>query len=355
MRVAILLVAAAGCGRFGFGETSTSGDGSSDDAMFDAAREMLLPQFCDDRVVTTLPIGPLDPVAIRAVALTTGYAVAIETSSAEIPLLEVDATGGLVATHAPFTPSYAPLYGISKHDERPAVHLNTGGTSYIKFVEPGWAVYATGPSGDASMIDPAYAELGPTTGIAARINGGDFEVGLLDDANPAVITNSDYVPTNAIGGSLVPIPGAARVVVERAGGVCETFVVTSQNVTTNLHTFSPCYAPKVAAHDGNTAVIVHRLDDVGPFAVYVIPAVPTDVGVTYPLAGATMARVAARVDGAYWVGHASGSYRAMMRITLGGDMTEHREDTRSFQFDLTERDAFWYDGPTVHVSTPCLR
>ncbi|MGE0397867.1 MAG: hypothetical protein AB7T06_14185 [Kofleriaceae bacterium] len=352
MRRWIVVLLLSGCGRFGFGERDPS-DGGDDDASDGGA---LAPRFCDDRVVTTLPIGALDAVAIRAVALDMRYAVAIETTAQEIPLLELDSDGAFVATHAPFTPGYAPLYGMSRLDNRPVVHLLTSGSSYIKFVRPGWSMYTTGPDGDPSMIDPAFVEIDRTTGFAAKISGGDFHIGIVDiDADPSLITDADYTPANAIGGSVVPSPSGARVVVEKTGGVCETFVVTAANTVTAKHTFSPCYAPKAAASSDANVVIVHRVADVGPFAVYVVPANPTDTGTTIPLSGATYARTAARVDGAVWVGHGSGSYRALMRFPNSGQMTESREDIPSFYFDLTERDAFWYDGATVHVSTPCLR
>jgi len=357
VRSALLVVVLTGCGRFGFGEEAPSSDASTGaDATDDTIAEAALPQFCDDREVTTLGIPAVDQtVAIRAVALSSGYAIAIETVSSGIPLLEIDAQGSLVATYPLFTPGYAPLFGISQHNDLPVVSLETGGVGYVKFVQPGWSAYATGPNGEPASIDPAYAELNATSGIAARTSGGIFEVGRVDDSDYGTMAVSDYSPSSVISGSLVPISGGARVVVEKAGGVCETYVVSSGGTTSSLHTFSPCYAPEVASGDATSGVIVHRTDSVGPYAVHVIPAVPTEAGTTYPLAGATIARATTREDGAYWIGHGSGSYRALMRITRGGVMTESRENVATYFFDLTARDVFWIDGPVVHVSTPCLR
>ena len=73
------------------------------------------------------------------------------------------------------------------------------------------------------------------------------------------------------------------------------------------------------------------------------------------LTGATSARITTRSDGAFWIGHGSASERALLRVTGAGAMTEHREPVPARMFDLTARDAFWLDGTTVHVSTPCLR
>ncbi|MFN0247194.1 MAG: hypothetical protein ACKV2T_09800 [Kofleriaceae bacterium] len=356
MRAVVLVVTLAACGRFGFGESDPSTDDANptNDAT-DGQAPVATPQFCDDRVITTLPIGALDATAIRAVALDNGYAVAVEAVDTSIRLLELDNAGVLIATHGVFAAGYTPLYGMSKHDDRPAVHMQISGTSYLKFLDPGWASYTTGPSGDPSMIDPAYAHIGPDVGVAARISGGDFHVGLVDDAALNAITDATYMPTTVVSGSIVPVPGGARVAVEKAGGVCETFVVDAANQARDVHTFSPCYAPKVAAVDDTSGVIVHRTDTVGPYAIHLIPAIANDTGSTVPLSGATYARAAKRSDGAVWIGHGSGSYRALLRVTPSGVMTELREDTAAFYFDLTERDAFWYDGATVHVSTPCLR
>ncbi len=357
VRSALLVVVLTGCGRFGFGEEAPSSDASAGaDATDDTISEAALPQFCDDRTVTATGIPAGDqPIAIRAVALSTGYAVAIETQSSGIPLLELDAQGSFVATSGLFAPGYAPLFGISQHADLPVVSLETGGVGYVKFVQPGWTAYATGPNGDPAPIDPAYAELNATSGIAARMNSGTFEVGRVDDSDYTAMAVSDYSPTSVISGSLVPIPGGARVVAGKAGGVCETYIVSSAGVTSSLHTFSPCYAPKVAAGDATSGVIIHRTDTVGPYAVHVIPVIASDAGTNYPLAGATLARAATREDGAYWIGHGSGSYRALMRITRGGVMTESRENVATYNFDLTSKDAFWIDGAAVHVSTPCLR
>jgi hypothetical protein len=354
---AVLLVALAGCGRFGFGESDPSdAGGSGSDAIEDSSNPNATPQFCDQRVVTTLPIGPLDPVTIRAVWLGAGYAVAIETVATDVPLLELDSTASLVAVHGRFTTGYGPLYGISVHDDRPALHLMNASESYIKFVLPDWQDYASGPSGDPSMVDPAYAQIGPDLGIAGLITNGEFHVGQVDDATINSITDANYLPLNVATGSLVPIPGGARVAVGKNDGECETFVIDSANQMRDLHRFAPCYAPKVAALDDSSAVILHRTDDVGPYSVHVVPQIPTDIGFNYPLPGATYARVSKREDGAYWIGHGSGSHRALTRMTRNGATTESREETPSFYFDLTERDAFWYDGAsTVHVSTPCLR
>lgn len=343
------MLVATSCGRFGFGQHDPDGDVGGDTS--DAAGPVAVPQFCDERTVTTLP--GLDTVAIRAVALDMKYAVAIETTSNDIALLELDAQGALVATHAAFTPGYAPLYGIARHNELPVVSLFTGGAYYIKFVEAGWEAYGTGPSGDAHVIDPPYVEIDATRGIGGRISG-DFNVGVIDDGDIASINQADHTPLDAVSGSIVWSPSGARVAVELAGGVCETFVVNTDGTTKALHTFSPCYAPKVAAVDDDTAAIVHRTDAAGPYAVHVVPLVSSDPGTTYPLTGATYARIAARVDGAIWVGHGSGSYRAMMRFA-NDTMTEHRENVPAYAFDLTERDAFWIEGAVVHVSTPCLR
>lgn len=169
------MLVATSCGRFGFGQHDPDGDARGDTS--DAAGPVAVPQFCDERTVTTLP--GLDTVAIRAVALDMKYAVAIETTSNDIALLELDAQGALVATHAAFTPGYAPLYGIARHNELPVVSLFTGGAYYIKFVEAGWEAYGTGPSGDAHVIDPPYVEIDATRGIGGRISG-DFNVGVID-------------------------------------------------------------------------------------------------------------------------------------------------------------------------------
>ncbi len=351
MRVVIFLVVLTGCGRLGFGE---SGDDAPIDAPIDAPEGPLLtPQFCDDRVVGDV-IGVV-PVAIRAVAFPAGgYAVAIETTATSIPLFELDAAGAVVGTATPFDPGYSPLYGMSQHEGRPAVHLMTSGSSYIKFIDPGWTTYTTGPGGDPSLIDPSYAELDLDTGIAARIVGGAFEVGVVDDTAIFMINPSSYTPMTAVGGSVFPIADAARVVVEKTGGVCETFVVTAGNIAKAIHTFSPCYEPTIAATSESDAVVLHRIGADGPFAVHVVPLAETDPGTTYPLTGATYARVTARDDGAIWVGHGSGTYRALVRFD-DGVMNEFRELRSAFYFDLTARDAFWIEGTTVHVSTPCLR
>lgn len=351
VRVLLLLVALTGCGRLGFGESSPSdGMGSGGDALGDGPVGM--PQLCDDTVVTTL--GGINPVAIRAAALSTGgYAVALETTAPDIKLLELDANKNLVATHSTFAVGYAPLYGLSLHNDLPMVSLETGGTTYLKVVDPGWDTYLTGLGGDPRVVDPAYAEISPTQGIAGLISGGDFNVGIFDDANFGTVTVADYVPTTVESASIVPAVGGARVVVEKTGGVCETFVVTDGNMVKNRHTFSPCYAPKAATASG-TAVILHRIDTIGPYAVHIVPPVDTDPGETFTLTGATYARIAGRGDDTIWVGHGSGSYRAMIRFDNGA-RTELREQTPAYPFDLTSRDAFWIEGPIVHVATPCLK
>lgn len=354
MRAAILVVL-VGCGRFGFGAQDPPSDAGGDDATIDST-PLASPELCDERVVTTLPIGPSDATAIRAVSLPGGYAVVLEMLDTTLTLLQLDDTGALIASHPAFsTGGYIPLYGVSAHDGRPVVHMRVGGRSYLKFVNAGWATYTTGPDGDPSMIDPAYAELAPDLGVAAVIEGGNLRVGLVDDASISVLVDSSHAPTAVVSGSVAPVPGGARVAIERDTGVCETFLVSPANAVTDVHTFTPCYDPKVAAVDGSSGVVVHRTAAAGPYAVHLIPEVATAPGATIALAGATHARAVAREDGAVWVGHGSGSYRALMRILPDGTKTEWRQDVASFVFDLTARDAFWYDGATVHVSTPCLR
>ncbi len=357
MRAALFLLALVGCGRLGFGEGSPNGANGATDAAVgeDALESGPTPQFCDDRVVTTLPIGPLDAVAIRAVALSASYAIAIETVDRDIPLIEADASAAFVATHMPFRSTYGPLRGMSEHNDLPVIQLRSEGDGYIKYVQPGWEAYGTGPLGGDVEIDPSYAELTPSAGIAGQIFDGTLYVGVVQDNDPGTITSADYIPTDAVSASITVSSGGARVAVEKTGGACETFIVSPDNKTHKHYRFSPCYAPKVAAIDDMFSAIVHRTDDIGPYAVHIIPADADGVGTTLPLPGATYARIAARIDGAIWVGHTSGSYRGLTRIAPSGAVREHRENVPGFYFDLTERDAFWYDGATVHVSTPCLR
>lgn len=329
------------------------GDGLVDDS--GDAIAAATPQFCDDRTAVSLDLGTATPVAVRALALDNAYAVAIETTANDIVLVELDGTGAFVGLHTPFTPDYAPLYGMSRHANRPAVHLKTSGESYIKLVDPGWDAYTTGPSGIATPIDPAYAEIGATTGIAGVVRGADLLLGLVDDIDPGAITATDYTPTGVVSGSIVPIPTGARVVVETQGGACETFTVSTANVASARYTFSPCYGPTVAAVDATTGALLYRTSVAGPYEVRLIPPSPTAQPVTIPLTGATSARITTRSDGAFWIGHGSASYRALLRVTGAGAMTEHREPAPARMFDLTARDAFWLDGTAVHVSTPCLR
>ncbi|MBA3460818.1 MAG: hypothetical protein H0T46_12695 [Deltaproteobacteria bacterium] len=356
MRALLVIAMAAGCGRLGFedrppGEGGGGIDGSTHaDSGGDA--QQLRPTLCNSRIVATLPIPPsTDPVAIRAVALPAGYAVAVEIDAFQVPMVQLDAAGTLVAHHEPFRPGYSPLHGIAALADRPIVGLEVGGLQYAKLLDPGWEAYTTGPSGDPGYIDPPIAPFpGQSSAAVATLSGGVLEVGVMS-ADGQTVVPTDYQPSGMIGASLTSTPSGARVVAAGASGTCEAFFVSPAGITGPRHTFAPCYSPVVAALDDSTGLVVHRTASSGPYAVHEIPANAAAAGTTSSLPGATYARVAAR-GGAYWIGFGSGTSRTFRKLA-GGIVTERTEALPTYPFDFTTRDVFWLEGPVVHAATPC--
>ena len=360
MRALLILVAAAGCGRFGFDDRAASaGDAGGDgggDAGGDAAADGpsgLQPRICNPRAVATLPLaGGVSTVAIRAVALSDRYAIAVETTAVNIWVVELDATGAFVAFHQPFTPGYSPLHGMSRLADRPIVGLDVGARYFLKLLDPGWAAYTTGPSGDpAAVLDPPIAAFpGHTSAAVATLAGGVMRVGVMS-ADGQTVTTASYQPAGATGGSFAATPSGARVVAALGAGSCETFFVSPAGTAGPRHTFGPCFSPTVAALDDTTAMIVHRTSAGGPYAVHAVPATATDAGATQPLTGATYARITTRA-GAYWIGH-GGSTSISLRTIAGGVATESTLARPTYPFDFTEREVFWIEGPVVYAAALC--
>lgn len=355
MRALLVIAVTAGCGRLSFddrpsGEAGGATDATDAEAGSDA--QLLQPTLCNARIVATLPIVPSTAtVAIRAVALPAGYAVAVEIDSIQIPMVQLDAAGALVAHTEPFRPGYSPLYGIAALADRPIVGLKVGGAQYVKLLDPGWTAYTTGPSGDEGYIDPPIAALpGQSSAAVATLSGGVLQVGVMSADGQTVIP-TDYQPSGMIGGSLISTPNGARVVAAGASGTCQAFFVSPAGITGPRHTFAPCYSPVVAALDDSTGLVVHRTASNGPWAVHEIPANAAAAGTTSPLPGATYARISAR-GGAYWIGFGSGSSRTFRKLA-SGVVTERTDPQPTYPFDFTARDLFWIEGPVVHAATPC--
>lgn len=344
MRV-LLVLALVGCGRLGFDE-STPG-GPTPDAPDPAA----LPTLCNIRSIGQLAIGTEVPIRVRAVALSTGHALAVQTDANNTYMVRLDASGGVVSTHLPFGGNGYQLLGISQVSDRPFVYVFTSGAGYIKLLVPDWNSYETGPSGEAWPMDPQQALLPDgTTAIYGVIAGGTLGIHRIDATN-AILGDADYAPV-ATSASFGTLPDGARVVVENAGA-CETFAIAPDGKTSARHQFSPCYEPRLATL-GELGAVIHKTAPAGPLALYQIPADPSGIGETTVFEIGTNARIAT-IGGAIWVGflRESGGARAI-RVTPEA-VTMQDYPAISSAFDLLPSGSFWVTSTgELQSATPCL-
>jgi hypothetical protein len=345
VRVAVLLIALAGCGRLGFDDVLPvldPGDAGPTDGS-----PATTPNICSPRTITGFSIGAETPVKVRATQLSTGFAVAVETSAANVYVARIDAAGALVSMHLPFAAGYT-LHGISQIADRPFVYVFTSGGGYIKMLVPDWNSYDTGPSGEELSMDPQQAILpGATTAMFGTIAGGQLSIAAIDATGATSIT-ADYAPT-ATSASFAPVPNGARVVVDNAG-VCETFAIAADGTTGTRHAISPCHAPLLAMVDGNIGGVLHQTATGGPLALHLMTA--PDAGTTSALEIATNARIAV-IGGALWVAYLRGVAARLIRFD-GQGSTTHDFPAIDAVFDLIPKAAFWIDANGLQTGEPCL-
>ncbi|HET9482514.1 MAG TPA: hypothetical protein VFO79_01035 [Xanthomonadales bacterium] len=333
MRPVVLLVLAA-CGRLGFDESTGDAPGST------AA-------LCNPRTVGPLTLETTElPTVVRATPVTAGYAVAIETSHRNIHVARVTSTFTLASQHTPLAASYE-LGGIAALGDAVFVHALNTGVSYLKLLDASWNSYATVESGDDAVADPP---------IALRANGTGFRVGFFGglakihemraDGTQTGVASDLFVP--AIAASIAPQAGGARVATGSSEGACETFVVGLDGRTSERHAPpGSCSLPRVAVLASGRGVLVYQ-SATELETIYFVP------GFDPVIVAGSAARVAG-IDDAAWV---------MLRRAGGVEL--HRVDESlahqtvlldevTAPFDLLPTAAFWVDGATLRVGTPCLR
>lgn len=335
----VVLLLVAGCGRLGFDEGGPSPDAAP-----------AVPDICNPRVIGDLALSGESAIKVRAVALSTGHAVAIETDTANTYVARLDAAGDVVSTHLPFAGGYT-LHGISQVADRPFVYVFTSGAGYIKLLVPDWNSYDTGPSGDELSMDPQQALLpNNTAAIYGVFGGGVLGIHTIDATN-TTMGDADYAPPASFA-SFGSTSSGVRVVVENAG-TCETFSISPAGITGPRHSFAPCFEPRLATV-GELGTVLYRTAIDGPFAIHEIPADPTLPGDTITLERGTNPRIT-RIDDAVWVGYLreTGEARLIRRSAEATTMRDFSPIATSFE--LLPSGAFWVTSTgELHGGLPCL-
>jgi hypothetical protein len=333
-----MVLALAACGRLGFDESS--GDDTGDAPVGD-----VVPNICNGRMAGALSLnGTETPVKMRATQLANGgYAVAVETTDANVYVLRLDANGAVVSQHAPMNAGYT-LHGISQINDRPFVYVFTSGAGYIKMLEPDWNSYTTGPSGEQFTLDPQQALLpGGATAMYGVIAGGTMSITSIDMTGVTGV-GADYAPA-ATRGSFAKMPSGVRVVASNAGG-CETFAIAPSGTTGMRDAFGPCEEPVIAMVDDQRGAILYKDATNGSLAVYTLP----DKAKT-TLEPGTNPRIAV-FDGAIWVAYLAQNALRIRRFD--GIAPPTQQDFPAIPvFDLLPTAAFWVDTDGVHAADPC--
>jgi hypothetical protein len=340
----LLVVSLIGCGRLGFDDVASPLPAD------DAPANAIEPNICDPRSLGSIPINGETATKLRATSLSTGHAVAIETTGANVFMVRTDGDDAVVATTLPFPAGYT-LHGISQIADRPFVYVFTAARGYIKLLIPDWTTYETGPAGDERSLDPQQALIPDrTAAIFGVINGGTLGIQTID-ANNTVVLPADYSPP-ATFASFATTPSGARVVVE-ASGTCETFVIGIDGVTKNRHTFSPCFEPRLAAIDDVHGAVLHQISPGGAYALHAIPAEASAPGTTIALETGSNGRIAA-IDDAIWVAYLRSSGEARLVRHAETATTTRDYPAITTMFDLLADKMFWVDTTgLLSVGKPC--
>lgn len=334
MRQVIVLGFLAACGRIGFGGSAAI-DGGPDGGTTVA--------LCDVRAAGTLALGAETVTRIRAVAGQTGFVVALETSAQNVYVARVDAT---VDLHLPLADGYT-LDGIARIGDRIFVRAATGGTAYTKLLDPSFDTYATVEGADEAPIDPPLAPRANGAGLRINIFGGLLDIAEMNSDGSLTGVASPYQPP----AKAATIAGDRVVTVDTGG--CETFLVGNDGTVSQVHRRDTCSEPQLAVLDSRRAILVHRAAP-ATVQVYLIPNDPQASGIASSLGDAIEPRVAAIGETA-WALYRKGNGVELARFDAElASMTAALPEVTG-PFELIPTAAFWVEGTTLRVGTPCLR
>ena len=323
------------CGRIGF--DGATGDGNTDTSTTAA--------LCDPHTLTTLTLAG-EATRVRAITADTGYVVAINTSVGNIYVARVPSSLDTADVHLPQMTGYT-LGGIAHVAAATFVQSRNGGTSYLKLLDPSFDSYTTIEGADDMTFDPPLAAR--ANGRAWRVSrfGGFLEVAEIDAAGGKSGLVANYAPA----GTSATID-ANRVVYEFADR-CETFVVDESGTTGKLHVIPGCSDPRVAVLSSGRALIVHRIA-VNQMQLYVVPEDPAAIGDKLTIGDLSETRIAATGTAAWVMARKAAINTVLLGMfDLGGGTSVAVPVTGPF--DITPTAAFWVDGTSLRVGTPCLR